>query len=101
MGRLVATHQLDDDVDVVVGHQVRRRVGQDSAGMPARGGAPDVAHGDGGELEGGAIGRRQSPGRSRSARDDLAPDGPRAEHADAQRAPLMTGSGGSRHRSEW
>ena len=84
MRRLVATHQLDDDVDVVVGHQVRRRVGQDRAGHPRGGGAPDVAHGDGGELEGCPIGRLQLPGTIDERAHDLPPDGSRAEHADAQ-----------------
>ena len=92
--RLVATHELDDDVDVVVGDQVRRRVGQDRAGIPAAARAPDVAHGDAGRARGRAIGRLQLARDDRcSARTTSRPTVPAPSTPTRSRAPLMTGCG--------
>ena len=85
VGRLVATHQLDDDVDVVVGHEVGRRVGDDRRRASRR-----RPHGPTSRTATAASWRaapsdgRSSSGPVEERADDLAPDGPRAEHGDAQ-----------------
>ena len=102
-GRLVAAHQLDDDVDVVVRDEVGRRVGQRaSAGSPRPTARADVAHGDADELERPRRRRRAgSVGRSRSARTTSRPTVPAPSTRDAQRAPLMAGIGRVATSAEW
>ncbi len=55
VGRLVAAHQLDDDVDLGVGHQVGRRVRDHRGRNAGRDRAFDVADRDGAEHEGPAV----------------------------------------------
>ena len=94
--RLVAAHQLDDDVDPLVGDEVRRGIGQQLGGdaggdRPAR-----VANGDRDELERGAVGRAQLVGAVQQGGDDLATDGPGAEDRDAQARTAHDGLTGER-----
>ena len=99
--RLVAAHQLDDDVDVVVGHEVRRGVGQERR-PGARGRAARATSRTATAVSSSAApsAGRSSAGRSRSAANDLASDGPRAEDGDAQRGAAHDGRdrAASRHR---
>ena len=87
-GRLVAAHQLHDDVDVGRRHDVGGCVGQQILGDAGRTVTVEVAHRD----------RRRAPGdrppdgaetlRSRQeGTDDLPPDAAGAENADAERRP--------------
>ena len=84
MGRLVAAHQLDDDVDLVVGDEVGRRIREEFGGYPGRGGPTRIADGDGGQLERSAVGRLEFAGSLEQGADHLAADRPRAEDTDAQ-----------------
>ncbi len=84
VGRLVAPHQLDDDVDLVVGDEVGRRVREELGGHPGRGGPTRIANGDGRQLERGAVGRLEVVGSFEQGTDHLAADRPGAEDTDAQ-----------------
>ena len=76
---------LDDDVDVGARDEVRRRVGQqrlrDAGGDRPLGHVPDR---DAGEDERRAVGRREARRPLEQRAHDLAADGARADHADAQ-----------------
>ena len=102
-GRLVATDQLDDDVHVGRGDEVRRRVGQQVLRNPGRGVSVHVADGDPRELERPAVaGRsRQSFRRLKQGTDDLAADAPGAEHADAKGRAVGDGRLPGQHRPKW
>ena len=83
--RLVAAHQLDDDVDGVVGHEVRRGVaerGRPAGRDPTARATSRTAMAD--QLQGRSAGRPQLGGAIEQGARDLVPDGPRAEHGDAQ-----------------
>ena len=81
---LVATHQLDDDVDPLVGHEMGRGIGQES-GWHARGDRPArIAHGDGDELESRAVCRTKFVRPFVQCGHDLASDGPGTEDGHAQ-----------------
>jgi hypothetical protein len=83
VGGLVAAHQLADDVDVGVGHQVGGRVGE-QLGREVRGTlAVDRSNGHAGQLESG-IARAQAIGSLAEGAYDLAADGTGAEHGDAE-----------------
>ncbi len=82
--RLVSTQQLDDDVDLVIADDVRRRIGEQVGGQPGSDGAADVADGNGGQPDREAVGRTELVGPGREGRDDLAPDGAGTQDADAQ-----------------
>ena len=86
VGRLVAAHQLDDDIDLVAGHQVGRRVRDQAGRKTRRDGTIDVAHGDRRQLERHAISGSQPVRPVEQRRDHLASDGPRAQDRDAQGA---------------
>ena len=94
VGRLVAAHQLDDDVDPVVGDEVGRGVGQ-QLGRQARGRSPGPRRG---RRPRRARARRHRPGGGRrAARAGRAttsrPTVPAPSTATRRRAPLMTGGG--------
>ena len=85
VGRLVAAHQLDDDVDPLVRHEMGRRVGEQarrarpaatarSTSRTAMATSSSAAPSDGTQVVG--------PVEQRA--DHLAPDRPGTEHADAQ-----------------
>ena len=65
--------------------EVGRRIGQERRpGRPRAAARPTSRTADGDELEGRAVGRPQLAGTVEERAHDLAPDGPRAEHGDAQ-----------------
>ena len=81
---LVAAHDLDDHVDVGARDQVGGTVGQQvlgDAGGPRPGHVPDR---DAGEDQRRAVGWGQARRPLEQRAHDLAADGARAEHADAQ-----------------
>ena len=84
-GRLVAAHDLDDHVDLGARDEMGGRVGQQRLG-DAGGLRPlDVPDGDAGEDQRRAVGGGEAAATARGGTHDLAADGARAEHADAQR----------------
>ena len=96
-GRLVAAHQLDDDVGLGVGHEVGRGIGQELRRDAARR-APRPGRGRRRRPAPAARRRRRRAARgcSSSAAHDLAPDRARAEHGDAQRGTAHRAAGRSR-----
>ena len=91
VGRLVAAHQLDDDVDLVAGHQVGRRVGDQTGRETRRDGAIDVPHGDRGQLERHAVARPAARPAARAARATTSrPTVPAPRTATRRGLPLMT-----------
>ena len=68
----------------------------------ARGDGPArVANGDRDQLEGGAIGRAEVVGPLEQGRDDLASDGPGAQHRDAQAGTAHDGRRTVATSAEW
>ena len=93
-GRLVATHQFDDDVDLGRGHEMRRRVRQQVCRDPGRAGLRQVAARHADDLERRSVGRRQAVMAVQHPADDGATHGAGAQDSDAQR-------GVCGHREEW
>ena len=85
--RFVAAHQLDDDVGVVGGDQVRRGVGEHSGGRPRSRARVEVPYGDRRQLQGAAVGRSQAIAQLAQSANHLCPDGSGSEDDDAQRGP--------------
>ena len=86
----------------VVGDEVGRRVGQRAPAAGPRPRARLVSRtATATSSKRRAIGRLELVGPVEQRPDDLAADRPRAEHADAQRAPLMTGDGRVATSAEW
>ena len=83
-GRLVAAHQLHDDVHLGVRHEVRRRVRDDRGRDAARDHAIHELVGDARERQPDAVERRQLVRSLEEGADDGPADGARAEHRDAK-----------------
>ena len=95
-GGLVAAHQLDDHVDVGVGHEVGRCVGQEIGGDAGRRGPAQVSDRDAGEAEGDPVRpMRSSSTRSSSARTTSRPTVP-APRTATRRGAVIAGRAGRR-----
>ena len=84
-GRLVAAHDLDDDVGVRVGHEVGRGVGEERGGQAGLARSVEVADRDPGHVQRGPVRAGEALRVRGQAVEDGAADGARPEHADAQR----------------
>ena len=86
VGGFVAAHQLHDDIGVVRGDEVRRRVGEHLGRQTALPRRVEVANGDRRQLESTAVGRRQAIAQLAQASNHLRPNGSGSEDGDAQRS---------------
>ena len=84
VGRFVAAHELDDRIDLVVGDEMRRRIGQHRCRQARARGAVHITHGDRGDLERSAIRGTHLGGPVKEGANDLSADGPCPKHPDAQ-----------------
>jgi hypothetical protein len=85
LGRLIAAHHLDDDVDLGIGHEVRRRIGQQIRRDAALAGSVEIADGDANQCQHGSVGAHEATRAAVEPVRDGAPDRPRAEHGHAHR----------------
>ena len=92
VGRLVAAHELDDDVDVGARHEVGRRVGHEVVGHAERAGPGEVALRDAREDEAGHAAGVHALGMLEEGAHDGSADGAGAEHRDAEGSSSWTWS---------
>ncbi len=85
VGRLVAAHELDDDVGAAVRHEVGRGIGDELRGQPGGDRPVRLADGDPDQLQARAVGRPQLRPPLDQRAGHLAADGPGAEQHHAQR----------------
>ena len=83
--RLVTTHDLHDDVDPRIRHEMGRRVGEERRRKAARSRALEVPDGDAAKLDHAAVGAGDPFRMERQAIDHRPTDVARSEHADAKR----------------